>query len=114
MKEIKAYLRPLCVGRVIKDLEGAGAKDLTLIRVDTIAPPPYRGEESEATFANHITRYSAIAKLELGCRNDGVKLFVEIIRAGAHSGAKGDGRIFVSRAEEGVNIRTGETGETAL
>lgn len=114
MKEIKAYIRPLCASRVIKDLEGAGAKDLTLIRVDAIAPVGYQGQETEASSANHVTRYSAIAKLELVCRDEEAKLFVEIIRACAHTGKRGDGRIFVSNVEEAVNIRTGETGDTAL
>ena len=114
MKEIKAYIRPLCASRVIKALEDAGAKDLTLIRVDAIAPPTYPEQETEAAFANSITRYSAVAKLELVCRDEEAKLFAEIIREHAHTGKRGDGRIFVSNVEEVVNIRNGETGDTAL
>jgi nitrogen regulatory protein P-II 1 len=114
MKEIKAYIRPLCAGLVIKDLEDAGAKDLTLIRVDAIAPMTCQGSENEAALANYITRYSAVAKLELVCRDEEAKLLIEIIRARAHTGIRGDGRIFVSNLDEAVNIRNGETGDTAL
>lgn len=114
MKEIKAYIRPPGASRVVKALEDAGAKDLTLIRVDAIHPLVYQGAEAETAFSKSITRYSAVAKLELVCRDEETKLFVEIIRARAHTGARGDGRIFVSNIEEAVNIRNGETGDTAL
>ena len=82
--------------------------------MDAIAPLPYAGPEIEAALANHITRYSAVAKLELVCRDDEAKLFIEIVRARAHTGTRGDGRIFVSNVDEAVNIRNGETGDTAL
>ena len=82
--------------------------------MDAIAPLPYAGPEIEAALANHITRYSAVAKLELVCRDEEAKLFIEIIRARAHTGIRGDGRIFVSNVDEAVNIRNGETGDTAL
>ena len=114
MKEIKAYIRPLCSSRVIKDLEDAGAKDLTLIHVDAIRPLGYQGREVEAASAEYITRYSGVAKLELVCRDEDVKRFVEIICTRAHTGKRGDGRIFVSSVEDAVNIRNGETGDTAL
>jgi nitrogen regulatory protein PII len=114
MKEIKAYIRPYSASRVIKALEDAGAKDLTLIRVDTLSPLACQGQEAEAELAKYITRYSAIAKLELVCRDEEAHRFMEIIQAHAHTGKKGDGRIFLSHVEEAVHIRTGRTGETAL
>ena len=114
MREIKAYIRPMCANRVIKELEAAGAKDMTLIRVDAITPLTYQGREGEAASAKYITRYSGIAKLELVCRDGEARRFVEIIHAGAHTGRKGDGRIFVSSVDEAINVRTGETGEAAL
>jgi nitrogen regulatory protein P-II 1 len=114
MKEIKAYIRPLLASLVIKNLEDAGAKDLTLIRVDAIDPLAQPEQERDAAFARCVTRHSAVAKLELICRDQEAKLFVEIIRKHAHTGKKGDGRIFVSTVEAAVNIRNGETGETAL
>jgi nitrogen regulatory protein P-II 1 len=114
VKEIKAYVRPLCVALVIKDLEEAGAKDLTVIRVDAIGPRVYPGREVNATPAIYSARYSGVAKLELVCRDEEAKLFAEIVRRRAHTGKRGDGRIFISTVEEAINIRTGETGEAAL
>ena len=113
MKEIKAYIRPFCASRVIQALEAAGAQDLTLIRVDSIKPLSYRGQTGDAS-GKFMTRYSAIAKLELVCRDKEAKLFVEIIRARSHTGARGDGRVFLSQVDGAVNIRTGQTGNLAL
>ena len=114
MKEIKAYIRPLCASQVIKELEAAGAKDMTLIPVDAVKPPALHGPEAEAASAVHITRRSTVAKLELVCRDEEVNHFEEFIRASAHTGQRGDGRIFVSGVEAAVNIRTGQIGEAAL
>jgi len=114
MKEIKVYMRPLVANRVIMDLEEAGARDMTLIRVDAIKPPLDQNQKADVAFARCVIRSSVVAKLELVCLDEEVKLFVEIIRARAHTGQRGDGRIFVSSVEGAVNIRTGETGEKAL
>jgi nitrogen regulatory protein P-II 1 len=115
MKEIKAYIRPLCAGRVLNDLESDGAKDLSLIRVDAFDPSmTYQGPEGEATAAKSVTRRSSLAKLELVCRDDEAKLFVEIIKKDGHTGAKGDGKILVIPVEAVLDISNGETGDMAL
>jgi nitrogen regulatory protein PII len=114
MKEIKAYIRSQSADLIIKDLEAAGAKDLTLIRVDVIRSLPYQPGEIDAVSSNNLTHYSAVSKLELVCRDEEANHFVEIIRARAHTGKKGDGRIFSSTVEAALNIRTGQTGDAAL
>jgi nitrogen regulatory protein P-II 1 len=114
MKEIKAYIRPNRANQVIKHLELAGAKDLTLIRLDRLMSLNYQGQVVDSASQHYITRYSAVAKLELVCRDEEAKGFVEIIQTQAHTGKRGDGRIFVSHVEEALNIRTGEIGIKAL
>jgi nitrogen regulatory protein PII len=39
---------------------------------------------------------------------------VNAVQQAAHTGKIGDGKIFVSRIEEAMRIRTGETGSQAL
>jgi ammonium transporter, Amt family len=114
MKEIKAYIRSQSAGLIIKDLEAAGAKDMTLIRVEAIRSLPYQLGDSDAASSNSLTHYAAVAKLELVCRDEEANHFMEIIRARAHTGKTGDGRIFLSSVEAAVNIRTGQTGDLAL
>lgn len=114
VKELKAYIRPTFLNSTIEELEKAGAKDLTVIRVDAL------GALADSEFDRwHIVRkydekYFRVAKLEIVCEDSAVGQLVEIIREHAHTGEKGDGRIFVSTVEDAVNIRTGQRGREAL
>lgn len=114
MKELKAYIRPTFLNGVVEELEKSGARDLTVIRVDAL------GALADSEFDRwHIVRkydekYFRVAKLEIVCKDDEVEPFLEIIRRHGHTGEKGDGRIFVTPVEQGVNIRTGARGEDAL
>ncbi len=114
MKELKAYLRPTFLNAVIEELEKVGAKDMTVIRVDAL------GALADSEFDRwHIVRkydekYYRVAKLEIVCEDDEAGRFVEIIQKHAHTGEKGDGRVFVSWIEDAVNIRTGQRGAESL
>lgn len=114
MKEIKAYIRPEFVDRVVEALEKAGAKDLTVIRVDALGPLADTSANQHHFLRKYTDKYSTAAKLELVCRSENVARFVEAIRLHAHTGQHGDGRIFVTPVERAVNIRSGETGTEAL
>ena len=43
-----------------------------------------------------------------------IRVLVEAITGAAKTGQIGDGKIFVTRIDEAVRIRTGETGSDAL
>lgn len=113
MKEIKAYVRPSCLDSIITELEKAGAKDLTVVRVDALGA---LADQTETPKWNrrYEEKYSASAKLEIVCMDEQAQLFVTIIQQSGRLGMSGDGRIFVSNIEKAVNIRTGEEGEKAL
>jgi nitrogen regulatory protein P-II 1 len=53
-------------------------------------------------------------KLEIAVNDDYLGQTIEAIRAGAHSGSIGDGKIFVLELEQCLRIRTGETGSMAI
>jgi nitrogen regulatory protein P-II 1 len=114
MKEIKAYLRPTQLEAVIAELETAGARDMTVLRVDALGDLVDPSTDRHHLVRKHPERYSAIAKLEIVCTDDEAPGFVDIIRRHGHTGAHGDGRIFVSSVEQAINIRTGQEGEDAL
>ena len=114
MKEIKAYFRPQLVDQVVDALEKAGAKDLTVIRVDAFGPLADAATDEHRFVRKYGEKYSAVAKLELVCREENAARFAEVIREHAHTGDHGDGRIFIADVEEAINIRTGETGSNAL
>lgn len=114
MKEIKAYIRPLAIEPVIRELENAGARDMTVIRVDAIGAMSDADTNHEHLFRKYNAKYSAVAKVELVCRDEDAAQYVKIIRDLAHTGAHGDGRVFVSNIGSALNIRSGEEGNAAL
>lgn len=112
MKEIKAYIRPDVLGNAIDLLEKAGASDITVIRVDALGGIA-DSEADELRFVRkYDKRYSAVAKLEVVCRDLDALPFMNAIRDAA--GAGGKGRIFLSNIEHAINIGTGEEGDEAL
>lgn len=114
MKEIKAYVRPMKLEAVLESLEEAGARDVTVIRVDAIGALADPRADVHHLVRTRREKYSAIAKLEIVCTDEEARRFVGIIRRHGHTGARGDGRIFVSSIERAINIRTGTEGEDAL
>lgn len=112
MKEIKAFVRRSKMDDVVHGLKRIGVKALSVIPVEGIgalADP----KVSELSL-NYITNYSMIYKLEIVCRASDAGLIVKTLREIAHTGAKGDGVVFVSTIERAVKIRSGEEGEFTL
>jgi len=114
MKEIKAYFRPEFIDRVVEALEHAGARDLTVIRVDALGPLADASTNQHHFLRKYADKYSAVVKLEIVCRDEDAARFAEVIRQQAHTGQHGDGRIFIATVDDAVNIRTGEAGSQAL
>ena len=115
MKEVKAYVRPSCLDVMIAELEKAGAKDITIIRVDALgALVDYQNEKEHKWIRKYEEKYSATAKIEIVCKDEQAGIFTEIIKKMCHTGLKGDGRVFISNIEDAVNIRDGSRGEAAL
>lgn len=54
------------------------------------------------------------SKLELFCCDEAVEEVIDAIERAAHTGLKGDGKIYVSNIEQAVRISTGERGQEAV
>jgi nitrogen regulatory protein P-II 1 len=61
-----------------------------------------------------VVEYMPRVKLEIVCRDELVKEVVAIIEQVAHTGLRGDGKIYVTPVETVVRISTGERGEKAV
>lgn len=115
MKEIKAYVRRDEVNALVEELQGAGAPGVSVIEIH---PVGYGYEPS--CFEPHVAglvqrhRYLAVVKLEIICADHQLDRLVRVIHAHCHTGARGDGMIFVSEIVDVVRIRDGERGEEAL
>jgi nitrogen regulatory protein PII len=53
-------------------------------------------------------------KIEIVCPEEDCKAIMNAIQKAAHTGRRGDGKIFVSTIDEAVSIRTGDRGTEAI
>jgi nitrogen regulatory protein P-II 1 len=112
MKEIKAYVRPGMADRVISELESAGIKGMTILDVSTLGG--WIDPEKSKLSMEYCEKYCSSLKIELVCEDSEVNKFVNIILEKAHTGDKGDGKIFVSDVIDSISIRTKKHGTEAL
>jgi nitrogen regulatory protein P-II 1 len=114
MKELKAYVRPTYLDAIIRHLEEAGARDITVIRVDAFGALTNGEFERQRLLRSYEEKYSRVAKLEIICADQDALRFMQIIREYGHTGESGDGRVFLTNVEAALNIRTGQEDEAAL
>ena len=114
MKEIKAYLKKHKVDEVVFAL--TKIEDLSGLSV--IASHGFgrgRGTKGKglAVFDDGLYDVPG-AKLEVVCKDELVNEIIATIVEHAHTGLRGDGKIFVSNVETAVRISTGDRGEDAV
>ena len=73
-----------------------------------------RGRTELYRGAEYIVDLVPKLKLEIAAPEEQVEAIVEAVMAAAHTGKTGDGKIFVTRLEQVVRIRTAETGVEAI
>jgi nitrogen regulatory protein PII len=109
---VMAYIRPDKLTDVKKELAEAGAPSITVTDVSGRGSQPakkgqWRGEE-------YTVDLHQKAKVECVVADVPAEDVVEAIREGAHTGEKGDGKIFVLPVDSALQIRTGKTGPDAV
>lgn len=112
MKEIKAYVRPEKAEEVITELEVNGVKGMTVIDVSLIGS--WIDPEKSRLSVEYCEKYCNSTKIELVCEDDKLDKILNIILDKAHTGQKGDGRIFITEVFKVINIKTKEQGSKAL
>jgi nitrogen regulatory protein PII len=109
MKEIKAYIKKHKLDSVLRNLRKIqGLTGLSII--DSCGFGIGWGDSGEQT----VNECRPGVKLEIFCRDDLVAEVLKTIETTAHTGLKGDGKIYVSNIEQAVRISTGESGEGAI
>ncbi|RYD33286.1 MAG: P-II family nitrogen regulator [Verrucomicrobiaceae bacterium] len=112
MKKIEAIIKPFKLTDVKTALQNAGVTGMTAMEVRGFGRQRghmelYRGSEYVVDFVPKV-------KVELLVDDSQVEMVLSIIEEVASTGKIGDGKIFVSPAEDVIRIRTGERGESAL
>ncbi len=113
MKEIKAYIKPHKLSAVtlklheIERLTGMSVVDVRGFGRSKAKNAKHRIVEDLVDYVPHV-------KIEIVCEDELVEEIVSVIEKTAHTGLRGDGKIYVTSVETAVRISTGERGEIAV
>ncbi len=112
MKKIEAVIKPFKLDEVKDALNALGVQGMTVSEVKGFGRQKghvelYRGAEYDVAFIPKV-------KLEIVVPDSIADKAISTIQEKAKTGKIGDGKIFVSKIEEIIRIRTGERGETAI
>ena len=112
MKLVTAIVKPFRLDDVRNALAEVGIKGMTVSEVKGFGRQ--RGHTELYRGAEYVVDFLPKAKIEVAVADDLVEQTVEAIIESAKTGKVGDGKIFVTKLEHVVRIRTGETGDGAL
>lgn len=104
MKEIKAFIKPKRVQKVIEALSEKGFKSMTISQGEGTGSFKAKGASPSLDF--HITD-SPVVKLELVCQNEEAQSAIAIILENGKTPDPGNGIIYLSNIEDAFQIKTG-------
>ncbi len=112
MKRVEAYIQPFMLTRVLHELREVHVHGVTVSDVRGF------GREKDESYPHHASDYAVDftpkVKLEILCRDLDAEGLVEALVRGAHTGRKGDGKVFVVEVETVVSIRSRQSGDEAI
>lgn len=106
-----AIVRPFKLGDLQVAVARLGVQGMTVIEVQGYGAEDgheerYRGQPLQVDFVHRVM-------VQIAVDESVIEPVMEAIANVARTGKVGDGRIFVSRLDQAIRIRTGETGEAA-
>ena len=112
MKKIEAIIKPFKLDEVKEALQDVGVQGLSVIEVKGFGRQ--KGHTELYRGAEYVVDFLPKVKIEVVLDADMVDQAIEAIVDAAKTDKIGDGKIFVSSAEQAIRIRTGESGTDAL
>jgi nitrogen regulatory protein P-II 1 len=109
---IEAVIKPFKLDEVKVALAEIGVSGLTVIEVKGYGRQ--KGHNEVYRGAEYVVDFLPKVKLEIVVPDELVAKAVEVIERTARTGRIGDGKLFVSGADDAVRLRTGERGNEAL
>jgi nitrogen regulatory protein P-II 1 len=112
MKKIEAIIKPFKLDEVKDALNAIGIAGMTVTEVKGFGRQKghvelYRGAEYDVAFIPKV-------KIEVVVADSIAEKVITTIQEKAKTGKIGDGKIFVTKIEEIIRIRTGEKGDVAI
>ena len=112
MQLVTAIIKPFKLDDVRDALAEVGVNGITVTEVKGFGRQ--KGHTELYRGAEYIVDFLPKIKVETAVTDDLVERVIEAIVQAASTGKIGDGKVFVSKLEEVVRIRTGETGAQAI
>jgi nitrogen regulatory protein P-II 1 len=112
MKKIEAIIKPFKLDEVKDALNAIGIQGMTVTEVKGFGRQKghvelYRGAEYDVSFLPKV-------KIEVVVADSIADKVISTIQEKAKTGKIGDGKIFITKLEDIIRIRTGERGEIAV
>ncbi|MCL4744111.1 MAG: P-II family nitrogen regulator [Burkholderiaceae bacterium] len=112
MKRITAIIKPFKLDEVREALAEVGVTGLTVTECKGFGRQ--KGHTELYRGAEYVVDFLPKVKIEVILPETSVEAAVDAVCKAARTGRIGDGKIFVSKVDEVIRIRTGETGERAV
>lgn len=112
MRLITAVIKPYKLEDVRTALAEIGVQGMTVTEVKGFGRQ--KGHTELYRGAEYVIDFLPKVKVEIAIEAGQVDQVIETITRAARTGKIGDGKIFVTRLEQVVRVRTGETGKAAL
>jgi nitrogen regulatory protein P-II 1 len=112
IKKIEAIIKPFKLDEVKEALQGGGLQGITVTQAKGFGRQ--KGYTELYPGAEYVVDFLPKVKIEIVLGDDMVDKAVDTIRRAAQTGRIGDGKIFVSKIEEAIRVRTGESGLDAI
>jgi len=113
MKQIIAYVKPNMLSKVAMALHNhEGLTGLSVTKIQGFGRSRAKG--SPHRIVEDLVEYVPHVKIEIFCRDELADSISSIIQHNAHTGLKGDGKIYVIDVLTAIRISTGEHGENAI
>jgi len=112
MKYLLAYIAPDMRSRVVDALIAAHVPGITISEAHGF------GQEHDATHPEHHefagVEMTKKLRLEIFCHDSDAVKFLTAIYGAAHTGHRGDGKVFVFDVADALRLKTGEHGPAAI
>ena len=112
MKEVKAYIQPFMLQKVTDALHEIHVRGMTISELKGC------GREKDESYPHHaseaVVEFTPKVKIEIVCPDEECDAIVSAIQKAAHTGRRGDGKIFISSIGQAISIRTGDRGDNAI
>lgn len=109
---VSAIIKPFKLDDVREALSDVGVQGITVTEVKGFGRQ--KGHTELYRGAEYVVDFLPKVKLEVVVDAKLLDVVIESIEKSAKTGKIGDGKIFVTKVEQALRIRTGETGEAAI